>query len=447
MTIAYIRSAYTLAAGIGYMQTHPGSPADLAIEGTNGIRELESKGIIIDEKFSSSLLTEGLYPELHYPPGWSIIAAGLHRLIGEPIWLIMQILGIIVDSIACILLFMLVRLLFPAHIQLAWIATILYAVFPPLAYSAVSIRPESFMNLFLIVITFFFIKSALAEQESGKWRYYILTGLSIGMAGYFRPDFLLLGPFFTLYFLFTSGLAIKTILKMFSVGLVILIVSLLILFPWGYRNHKVFHTWNFTSSALGCTLVTGLGTYPNPWGFGPSDLDRAKEAEQAGISTPFNLEADKYFKQVFFQSIQQHPEAYLKILISRCFQPLATPYDCGVNLASKTKTYTEIRSAGNLINSIGYIFKAFWPNLLVALMSFLGNVGLVIMLIKKKFSHPVLIILILPLIYNILSHLLIHMAPYYLLPTAFIQLIGFSYLIDTVNTLISVKRKSYTVTP
>jgi hypothetical protein len=81
------------------------------------------------------------------------------------------------------------------------------------------------------------------------------------------------------------------------------VVVFLVLSPWAFRNYGICGRWVFTSSGVGATLITGLGEFNNPWGFGYTDEDRYKQAVLQGFSSAWSpgqiFISGDYFLKVF----------------------------------------------------------------------------------------------------------------------------------------------------
>ena len=419
MSKMYVRSAYALSAGLGYAQTIPDSPADEDLK--NLVREGET-GKWIRWSSGPRVRPDGLYPEMLHPPGWSLIAASLHRGLGVPVTRAMHCVTAVVDVAACAMLYWLVLLALDS-VRVARVAAWLYAVFPPLCYASATLRPIGFMSFFMILATIWIVLAVRSRKAAARWGCYVLCGATIGLAGYFRPDFLLLGPFFFLGLWFIR----RRFFSSLAAAAGILAVSLIVLFPWARRNHKLCGRWMFTSCGAGCTLISGLGAYDNPWGFGPSDHDRARETAEQGLRTPFCPEADTYFRGRFFDAVREHPWAYAWIVARRSFQAVAPPYAWGLKLPARTKSFSSLRREGKLVENLGYLAKAFWPRISMAVVSLAALICALIVLIRR-WRGPVWLVMLVPL-YAALSHMFSHMAPYYLLPGAFAQLTALAYVL------------------
>lgn len=420
MSKMYVRSAYALCADLGYAQALPGSDAYHDLQAL--VREGQA-GAVVTADAARRVSRKGLYAEMLHPPGWAMAAAVLHRAFGVPVTTAMHWFSVCVDVAACALLFVLARSVLGSA-RVALVAAAIYAVFPPLCYASATLRPKAMMPFFVILATLVIMRAARAGGPR-RWMLLAACGAALGVGGYFRPDFLLLGPFLCLGLWATD----RRLWLVPAAAAVVLAASLAVLLPWARRNHSVCGRWVFTSSGVGCTLVTGLGTYPNPWGFGPSDEDRVREAARAGFATPFSPQADLYFRRVFLRAVRERPWAYVKILARRTVQPIATPYGSGLKLPARTRSFTELRSTDSVLGNVGYLWRAFWPRIIMAGVSFAGLCAMVFMLIRERRRRPAVWFLALVPLYAAGSHLLSHMAPYYLLPGVFAQLTGLAYVL------------------
>ena len=419
-SFSFTRNCYLLAAGLGYSGTDGDTPAD---RDSRLLIEKGRKGRVITPEFADSVSREGLYPEMLHPFGWAGVAVLLHRLTHLPIESVMQVAGAVVDTATIGLTYALVVLCLGSR-RLGLACSFIYAIFPPSLYLATRLFPLAFMPFFAALATLFVVHSTRYE---GLRRYvcYALAGLTLGIASYFRSDLLLLGPFFFL------GLWVhhRRLISSLAVGVGIFAISMATLVPWAWRNHRICGNWVFTSSSAGVTLVTGLGAYPNPWGIGGTDEDRMREAAEQGFERWTDPKADAYFRREFTEAVKQNPGAYLKILARRLVTPVAVPYDWGRRPPKDTISYTKLRRSGNVFSNIRAVFKRVWLRLISAGVMFVSLVGCLVMLWKEWRTHPLILFPILVPVYAAASHVFTYMAPYYLWPGAFAQLIGLGYLL------------------
>lgn len=425
MSKMYVRTAYLVAAGLGHSQAIPGSPAYFDIE---ALREKGYDfGTVVDHAAADTMSTDGLYPETLHPPGWPLVAAGVHKALHVPVWFGMQVLGILADALACLLLYRLAILVFESS-RIALLAAWIYALFPPLAYEVAGLKPMAFMSFFSICATLMFVLGLQSESQRKRWLYVLASGLIIGIGSYFRSDVLLLGPFLALAWMWQDRIFWKPVLA----GILTILIAIAVLWPWSAYTHEKIGKRVLTSTALGINLVNGLGEFPNPWGIGGSDADRMEDARNAGLPYAFHPSADSLFKRMFAERVKEHPLAYVRIVALRLATvAVATPFDWGLKIEGD-RGLTSIRAEGELLRNVSYIVQRYWPHLISASFMFLCLVSTIYMTVKERESIPLAIVFVLVPLYFVMSHAVIHMEPRYLIPSSFGLFIGMAYVIHTI---------------
>jgi 4-amino-4-deoxy-L-arabinose transferase-like glycosyltransferase len=389
----------------------------------------------VTSEMAGPLPQEGAVPETLHPPGMPLLAAGLNQLSGMRADVPMQIMGILFNTIAVVLVYWITTVAFNRHI--GFTAALLYALFPPLAWISVNKSPDGLIGVFVIAsFVCIFVGTHRSGLRSLWW--IALSGFLIGLGSYLRPDFLLLPLFMTV------GLWAYKRRLLHSIGMMVLaqMIAFLVLLPWAYRNHTLTDRWIFTSTAVGPTLITGLGTYNNPWGFGGLDADRIAQASAQGIENAWSSEADLYFRKLFINSIKTNPAGFLKAVALRLPTALAAPYSWGfenpqrlqIKAADKKSKYhidSVLKSRIKLLISKPLqIFSVYWDRLIIIAFSLCCLVAVGILLIKERQRFGLMIFIMIPNIYDILSHMSTHMEARYILPTMYCWIIGLAYLIN-----------------
>jgi len=429
MSKMYVRSAHLLATGHGYAQVASGSPAQRQLDAVISGAEALPPG--------ERLAPEGLYPETLHPPGTSLAAAAFILLLKINGWHALQLAGGLADLLGIYLIWRLARALDPGSPLVATAAALIYAVFPPLLAATSSARDIAFMP----PLTLLALCAYLKYFRTRRRRWFVLSAVATGVAAYFRPDALLFTAFLgfahTREFLARPSAA--HFLRCLARPIAAMILALLVLLPWAVRNKAAIDRWVFTSTGSGCTLVTGLGTYPNPWGFGRSDMDRDREAKDAGYRGAFDPAADAYFRAKFYDAVRSHPGAFAGILGKRLLMPLAPPYDWGLELKGDL-SWGEIRAkGGSPFDNVGYLVQSYWPNMLSSALAGLGLIGMIWWAIRGSWQDDLVLVLVLPYVYVTVTHLFTHMAPYYLLPAVCCQILGLAYLVRAISGFITNK--------
>lgn len=424
LVVSYLRDGYSIAAGYGYTTANINTPAERYL---NHLYERVNSGNIrLTPKMAGPLPTDGARPQMLHPPGMALLVAGINRFLGiradEPL----QVIGILFDSIAAGLVYWIISNFLSE--KLGFVVGLAYALFPPLISASVSKTPEGLLSLFIVASL---VSIMQASRSQNTWVWYMTSGLIIGIGSYLRPDYIFMPLFMVL------GLWAYTRHLIHSIKAMILaqVVVLLVLLPWAYRNHTLCGRWIFTSTSVGGTLINGLGEFNNAWGIGGLDEDRAREAAAQGLATPWDSEADLYFRDMFWQRIRQRPGAYILTVVKRLPLVLATPYGFGYSNPHKVHSFTQImqQSGEDRYQIIKthplYVIMAYWDYLVIGSFTLCCVVCVVVFFIKERYRRGLVLLLVCPHLYSIMSHLLTHLEPRFLLPSVFCWLIGFGYVL------------------
>jgi 4-amino-4-deoxy-L-arabinose transferase-like glycosyltransferase len=424
LTKSYFWQGYGIAAGYGYVSAEgPVRRHLIALA-----RRVESEGGRVTPESAGPMEVEGARPETLHPPGMALLVAGINRLLGMPADVPIQILFLVADSIAALLVFWTGNLAFGSRVGFA--AGLAYAFFPPSAYTAVAWPPTGFLPIF-IVGSLACVLHGLRRGAKRRWGWYAASGVLLGVGGYFRPDYVLMPGFVGL------GLWAHTRRFWDSLGAMALaqIIVFVVLLPWAYRNHTVYGPWIFTSTSAGGTMINGLGAFPNPWGYGPRDQDRHAQAAAVGIESAWSPAGDVYFRRLFVSSIMEHPGGYLMSLLYKLPAGIATPYDLGFKNPWRTQTFYVARKEGQdryqfIRDRPGYFLAAYSDRVATAFMSLLCLASVVFMAIAERRRLGLILLLLSPHLYSIIAHIAVsHMQPYYLIPSVFCWLLGLGYVL------------------
>ena len=174
----YFIQGYGICAGYGYV-TDPGGK----------IPEMVDQGRKVTPETAPQGDPTNLIPEMLHPPGMAILVAAFHRITGLPVDLFFEIFGMILDTIAvCILYWMVATFLSD---RVAFVASLIYAFYPPLAYGCTLDRsPEGIMAVFIVGSLACVLQSTLSKEwEVAFW--WVGAGILIALSAYLRPDYLL----------------------------------------------------------------------------------------------------------------------------------------------------------------------------------------------------------------------------------------------------------------
>ncbi len=419
ITVVYQRSAYLVAFGYGYEQTLPDSPSYYALE--ESISKINNR-----EPYTTELPEEGRYYTSHYPPGYPLIGALLFKITGFPICYLLQILGILCDMLTMYLLFKLTAMYVDNRVAL--LSVLIYSISPQAISLSVSMTPDSLMPLLVVSICYIF--SGYYKKPSFK--YIIWLGIINGLGGYFRSDFVLLPFAFTLIYLFKFKSINWPQLIRYNVS--VAFISLVILTPWAQSNKNQYNEFNPTSTSLGATLVTGVSILPNQWGLGTTDFDRFEEAQAQGFDSPFEFEANNYFKKKFTEYVKENPFYYLKTCLYRTVYFIFAPHSWGIEHNKYEKSFSQVKNEGTIKQSFFYLLSTYWSQLISSLVSFLSFIFF-IRYLKQTSDTPLNFIILSVIICVWGSHVFIHMTSVYIMSLYPLQ----CFLIS--HTLINYKTK------
>jgi 4-amino-4-deoxy-L-arabinose transferase-like glycosyltransferase len=424
LSYIYFQQGYAIAAGYGYISADsPGGKAILSsLPASHSTEASQSRTASTNSSPESEV-----QPELGHPPGMALLVALLYYIFASPVDLHVQVLGIALDLAAAGIFWWIVSKFLGRRIGLA--AGLLYAVFPAFAFASVSKMPDGFLSFFVLSC----LACTLNATRKGNWLpWTILAGLSVGIGAYLRPDYLLLilVMFFGLW-AYTRRFWDSAVRMS-----VVQITALLVLLPWGYRNYEICERWIFTSAMVGGVLITGLGEFNNPWGFGGLDEDRYADAKAQGISNPWSCEGDQHFRNVFVTSVSQDPAAYAMTVLRRVPFVIATPYQFGFQNPWKTTRFLEARTAGEDMYDVlrrrpWYVAAAYWDYLAMAIFSAVCFLATLLMIFKERDQLGLILLIISPHLYAVGSHLLTHFEPRFVLPSMFGLIVGLSYVLST----------------
>ena len=353
--------------------------------------------------------------------------AVIHRFSGARADSWIQGLAIIVDSMAALVVCWIASRLFGAKVGV--LAGLAYALFPPLAYASVNKMPSCLLSFFVVSGLACAVVAAKSEYARSL-RWYAACGVVVGLGSYLRPD----------YMLMPVALCVGSIgrwtqwRRYFMSVFVAQGMVFLVLLPWATRNHDVTERWIFTSTSVGVSLITGLGSFDNPWNLGYADEDRQKEAEEQGFVSFRTSEADLYFRRLFWRYVREDPDAYAASVVRRLPLALIPPFGWGYDNPWKVRTFTERRARKEdryavMRNDPFYFLAAYWDRLLISGLSFCCLVAVGVMVLVERNQLRLIALVLSPHVYSICGHLVTHLEPRYLLPSMSCWLIGLAYVL------------------
>jgi 4-amino-4-deoxy-L-arabinose transferase-like glycosyltransferase len=345
------------------------------------------------------------YPEITQPVGASAVLAGLWAITGDERFIQMQILQGFVDGLAALLVYWIAMQLFNLP-RPALIAAALYALYPPIAWQTTVPYNDIWAVDFTIVIVAIYL---VILKSSRRWRWLVVCGLCGGVGAYFRPEVLLIAPVLALVTAADTGWR-----EALRRALTTAFVASLLLVPWTIRNYNDFHAFIPTRSGFWETMWGGLAELRHPFGVDVRKPELAAELHHLRRQTPA---WDSFYKPYVIHAIEQHPLAYLEVLVHRV--AMAT-------VLATEDTWMH-RGAGAVLGDKGELLAAVVDRPLVVLedaleplVFLLAMLGLGFTWRRPSSGHRILLAVVLCVL---LPYITIHVEGRYLLPAAFVYFI------------------------
>lgn len=185
---------------------------------------------------------------LGHPPGYSILLAGIFRIFGNSDTAV-QLLQVVCDSIAVVLLFLIGSEL--VSLPIAVTAGLLAALSPQFSYFSILVLPDSLVALPLLLATYLVVRGRTDRTLTR----FVLAGSLVGLSCWLRANALLLAPFL--------GLATALFVKQRPTAHVAAVIlgAVVLVAPITIRNAIIFHRFIPLSLGAGQTLLEGLSDY------------------------------------------------------------------------------------------------------------------------------------------------------------------------------------------
>jgi 4-amino-4-deoxy-L-arabinose transferase-like glycosyltransferase len=241
-------------------------------------------------------------------PGYPAFVAGAIRL-SQALGLaegrqyfVARLLMALVGTFNCALVALLGRELFDS--RTGNLAAGIVAVSPPLIGFSVILLSETLFAAGLLLSLWCMARLARNADASGgiarllAWA--ALTGMSIAIAVYVRPSWLLTAPIVAAIFVVWQGRR-RSFAKALLPAAVVVLVAYGALLPWAYRNHRVTGHWIFTTLWVGASLYDGF----NPSATGDSNLKFVDDDRLSERMSEY--EVDQHYRAKAWDYIREHP--------------------------------------------------------------------------------------------------------------------------------------------
>jgi 4-amino-4-deoxy-L-arabinose transferase-like glycosyltransferase len=253
-------------------------------------------------------------PGLMRAPGYPLYLAAVYKFFGvKPA--IALFLQIVLSGLIPIFLYMNAELLFSKRV--ARIAAVLSIIEPVSIIYANILLSETLFVIFLLLSTYFFIKSMKHKNTSAL----VMSALTAGIAAYFRPVILYLPFAYAFIYITVSLLSFKDRIK-YALGIV-LITGLTVL-PWIARNYVVDGYKGFCSiQDINLYYWRAAGVISDTEHLPLKDVQkRLKDAVPSGLSLANEYQ---FLRNKAVNVIIHHPYAYLKVMLKGSINMLLSP--------------------------------------------------------------------------------------------------------------------------
>ncbi len=342
--------------------------------------------------------------EVYRTPGFPFFLSFFISL-GIPVWA-MSLFNILLSSFIPVFV-----VYFCSRINLSGIwkkIAVGLSIFEPLMiYYSIPILPDVLFCVLLFAVIFFILKFL----DVKKIKFIFIASILIGILNYVRPVgiYLSLAIFLFLFFWIKE----TSLSKRFFYGLIIVLIPIITMIPWQYRNYKVFGVFEFTS-ALPVNLFNYAGASSLSFSANiPYQEAKLKLLEEFKNEAPYpsnqkDLRNSSYLKNKTKDIISLYPLGYIKsviaglntFLFSGNYHYLLMKYEI-IDRPEEIKSYSFIwakEGASGLLKVvlkdisspytlIAFLGKIFW--IIIVLASLLGG------LIKRKDPLSVLFLIIL----------------------------------------------------
>jgi 4-amino-4-deoxy-L-arabinose transferase-like glycosyltransferase len=251
-------------------------------------------------------------------PGYPIFVAGSLRLsqalgVAEGRqYLVARLLMALVGTFNCGLVALLGRELFDS--RTGNLAAAIVVVAPPLIGFSVILLSETLFATGLLVSLWCIARLARCATAGGGITHLLIwaafTGLSIALAVYVRPSWLLAAPIFAA--IFAAWFARKqSVVRGLLAAVVVVLVAYAALLPWAYRNHRVTGHWTFTTLWVGASLYDGF----NPSATGDSNLKFVDDDRLSERMSEY--EVDQHYRAKAWEYVREHPGRAARLTVEK----------------------------------------------------------------------------------------------------------------------------------
>ena len=192
--------------------------------------------------------------------------------------------------------------------SIIWLLSLIFAFFPLNIYVVSQISSIT-LQIFLILLFFYFL---ILTIKKNKLKNLIIFSFISGLLILIRGEFFLF-YFITIFYFF---LYLK---KRFKLIIASLLISILTISPYLYRNYQHFDTFVLTKS-FGINLLKGNNpSFKVEGDYEFIEILAKKEKNNIKVDNNYEIKLDNYYKKKALYYIKSEPLEYLKLYILKVF--------------------------------------------------------------------------------------------------------------------------------
>ena len=280
---------------------------------------------------------------LGHPPGYPVLIALVWSVSAESD-ISIQIVQIVFDALAAVLIFLIAVELFPVAVGI--IAGLLVALAPQFSWNSVLLLPDT-LAVFPLILAVYFLARAVKNPRLVT---VIMAGACVGASCWLRANALLMAPFLaiTVLLLFDQKWRLRF-------AAIFLAAAIVVIAPLTIRNWIVFHHFIPVSLGAGQTMLEGIADYDPERRFGIPNTDMGimkMEAEEhnrpdyySTLFVPDGITRDRQRVAKAFAVIRQNPGWYFGVMIQRAGSMLRLERARRISLEPPVKHYAELNES------------------------------------------------------------------------------------------------------
>lgn len=362
----------------------------------------------------------GQWGDTYTSVGYSIVLGFIYKLLGSNL-MVAKLFNVMLTALSYILLY---KILYKINIKEGRrkCIFIFFVLFPNnIIYNSI-LGTEIIFTTILLFIT-------LVYYSDLKYKY-ILIGVLTGINAMIKP-------FFIIFFLAIFIVEVITKNKFLSTiknALIILVVSLVVVAPWCYRNTRLEGQLTFISNNNGIVMYINNNSQNNTGKWMPVAAIQNSIVNTKSYINANATEKNKMLNTVAKKWIKSHPIEFIKLGFLRLYNTYLVNYDVDYSFYGSGVSVT----AQQLITSISCIVKSciFIPGIIIILLL---SIKVIYNLIRRKTMYS----------FNVYSIVLFYMISCvyfategqsrYSFPTIFIMIYFFSYIVEIIYGRFKVK--------